>query len=90
MALAMPRVLSRLPYGENFKRVTEFNFEEEGVDGKEHNNYSWMGAAWAYAARITDAYAQDGWMARTGASRAAARSRACRCTPSRPTTATSP
>jgi type VI secretion system protein ImpC len=64
VALAMPRVLSRLPYGENFKRVTEFNFEEE-VDGKEHNNYSWMGAAWAYATRITDAYAQWGWVART-------------------------
>ena len=60
----MPRVLARLPYGEDFKRVTEFNFEEE-VDGKEHNNYTWMGAAWAYAARITDAFAQWGWMART-------------------------
>ncbi len=64
VALAMPRVLARLPYGQDFKRVTEFNFEES-VDGKEHNNYTWMGAAWAYAARITDAYAQFGWMART-------------------------
>lgn len=64
VALAMPRVLARLPYGDDFKRVTEFNFEEE-VDGKEHNNYTWMGAAWAYAARITDAFAQWGWMART-------------------------
>jgi type VI secretion system protein ImpC len=64
VALAMPRVLGRLPYGENFKRVTEFNFEEQ-VDGKEHNNYLWMNAAWAYAARITDAFAQYGWLART-------------------------
>ena len=64
VALTLPRVLSRLPYGQNFKRVTEFNFEEE-VDGKEHNNYSWMGAAWAYGARITDAYAKYGWLART-------------------------
>jgi len=64
VALTMPRVLGRLPYGENFKRVTEFNFEEQ-VDGKAHNNYLWMGAAWAYAARITDAVAQWGWMART-------------------------
>ena len=53
----MPRVLARLPYGEDFKRVTEFNFEEE-VDGKDHNKYLWMNAAWAYAARITDAFAQ--------------------------------
>ncbi|MHB1559329.1 MAG: type VI secretion system contractile sheath large subunit [Isosphaeraceae bacterium] len=64
VALTMPRVLARLPYGQDFKRITEFNFEEE-VDGKEHNNYLWMGAAWAYGARMTDAFAQDGWFART-------------------------
>ncbi len=64
VALTMPRVLARLPYGEDFKRVDEFNFEEE-VDGKEHNKYSWMNAAWAYATRITDAFAKYGWMART-------------------------
>ena len=64
VALTMPRVLGRLPYGENFKRVDEFNFEEQ-VDGKEHNNYLWMNAAWAYAARITDAFAKYGWLART-------------------------
>lgn len=64
VGLAMPRVLSRLPYGSEFKRVTEFNFEES-VDGKDHDKYSWMNAAWAYAARITDAYAKDGWFART-------------------------
>jgi type VI secretion system protein ImpC len=64
VALAMPKVLARLPYGPDFKQVTEFNFEEF-VDGKEHDKYSWMGAAWAYASRITDAFAQWGWMART-------------------------
>jgi len=64
VALAMPRVLGRLPYGENFKRVSEFNFEES-VDGTNHDKYLWMGAAWAYATRITDAFAKDGWMART-------------------------
>ncbi len=63
-ALTMPRVLGRLPYGANFKRVSEFNFEEQ-VDGKDHNNYLWMNASWAYAARITDAYAKYGWLART-------------------------
>ncbi len=64
VALAMPRVLARLPYGEDFKTVSEFNFEEF-VDGKTHEKYGWMGAAWAYAARITDAFAQHGWMARS-------------------------
>jgi type VI secretion system protein ImpC len=56
--------LGRLPYGASFKRVEAFNFEEF-VDGKDHDKYLWMNAAWAYAARITDAYAKDGWFART-------------------------
>lgn len=57
-------MLARLPYGENFKRVDSFNFEEF-VDGKDHDKYLWMNAAWAYAARVIDAFAQDGWFART-------------------------
>jgi type VI secretion system protein ImpC len=64
VALTMPHVLGRLPYGENFTKVDEFNFEEF-VDGKHHDKYLWMNAAWAYAARITDAFAKYGWMART-------------------------
>jgi len=64
VALTLPHVLGRLPYGENFKKVDEFNFEEF-VDGKEHDKYLWMNAAWAYAARVTDAFAKDGWFART-------------------------
>jgi type VI secretion system protein ImpC len=63
-ALTLPHVLGRLPYGENFKRVEAFNFEEF-VDGKDHDKYLWMNASWAYAARITDAFAKYGWMART-------------------------
>jgi type VI secretion system protein ImpC len=63
-ALTMPHVLGRLPYGEKFKRVDAFNFEEF-VDGKDHDKYLWMNAAWAYAARITDAVSKYGWMART-------------------------
>jgi type VI secretion system protein ImpC len=64
VALTLPHVLGRLPYGENFTKVDEFNFEEF-VDGKHHDKYLWMSAAWAYAARITDAFAKYGWMART-------------------------
>jgi type VI secretion system protein ImpC len=64
VALTLPHVLARLPYGENFTRVDEFNFEEF-VDGKDHDKYLWMNASWAYAARITDAFAKYGWMART-------------------------
>jgi type VI secretion system protein ImpC len=64
VALTLPHVLARLPYGRDFKRIDEFDFEEF-VDGKDHDKYLWMNAAWAYAARITDAYAKYGWMART-------------------------
>ncbi len=64
VALTLPRVLGRLPYGEEFKRVHEFNFEEF-VDGRDHDKYLWMGAAWAYSANIADCYSKYGWMART-------------------------
>jgi type VI secretion system protein ImpC len=64
VALTLPRTLARLPYGPEFKRVDEFNFEED-VDGKYHDKYLWMNAAWAYAARVTDASAKYGWFART-------------------------
>ena len=64
VALTMPRVLGRLPYGEKFEPIAEFNYEED-VDGTDHNKYLWMNSAWAYAARITDAFSKYGWMART-------------------------
>jgi len=53
-----------LPYGAEFKRVEEFNFEEF-VDGKDHDKYLWMNAAWTYATRVADAYSKWGWFART-------------------------
>jgi type VI secretion system protein ImpC len=64
VALTLPRVLCRLPYGANFKKVTQFNFEE-AVDGTDHSKYAWMNSCWAYAVRVTDAVAKYGWMART-------------------------
>jgi type VI secretion system protein ImpC len=64
VALTCPRVLAREVYGEKFRPVAEFNFEEN-VDGTDHDKYLWMNAAWCYAARITDAYSKHGWMARS-------------------------
>jgi type VI secretion system protein ImpC len=64
VALTLPRVLARYPYGAEFKQVKEFNFEES-VDGQDHSKYLWMNAAWAYAARVTYAFAEYGWMAKT-------------------------
>jgi type VI secretion system protein ImpC len=64
VALTLPHVLGRLPYGESFKRVEEFNYEEN-VDGTDNTKYLWMNAAWAYAARVTDSFAKYGWFAKT-------------------------
>ncbi len=64
VALTLPRVLSRLPYGQKFNPIAEFNFEED-VDGTNHDKYLWMNSSWAYASRITDAYSKYGWMARS-------------------------
>ncbi|MCC9607165.1 type VI secretion system contractile sheath large subunit [Blastopirellula sp. JC732] len=63
VALTLPHVLGRLPYGEEFKKVEEFNFEE-AVDGKDYTKYLWMNAAWAYGARITNAFSKYGWFAK--------------------------
>jgi type VI secretion system protein ImpC len=62
--LTLPRVLARVPYGDDFKKVDAFKFEE-AVDGTDHNKYLWMGAAWAYASRVTDAFAKYNWFAKT-------------------------
>ena len=64
VALTMPRVLGRLPYGADFKRVEEFDYEED-VDGTDAEKYLWTNSAWAYAVRVTDAFAKYGWFART-------------------------
>ncbi|MFO0938029.1 MAG: type VI secretion system contractile sheath large subunit [Gemmataceae bacterium] len=66
VALTMPRVLSRLPYGRGLtdKPIEEFNYEE-GIDGTDHEKYAWMNSAWAFGARVTNAFAKDGWFMRT-------------------------
>lgn len=64
VALTMPRVLARLPYGEAFTKTEGFNYEEN-VDGRNHDEYCWMNSAWAYAARVTDSFAKYGWLMKT-------------------------
>ena len=62
VALALPHVLMRLPYGKDTKPVDGFNYEE-GVDGTDHTKYLWGNAAYALGARLTDAFAKYGWCA---------------------------
>lgn len=60
VCLAMPRFLSRLPYGARTNPVEEFAFEED-VDGKEHTKYLWSNAAFAMATNITRSFKLYGW-----------------------------
>jgi type VI secretion system protein ImpC len=60
VGLCLPHVLMRLPYGRETVPVESFGFEED-VDGTDHKKYLWGNAAYAFAARTTDAFAQYGW-----------------------------
>ena len=63
LALCMPRVLARLPYGAKGEPIEEFAFEEE-VDGHSGDKFGWMNAAYAMAANINRAYKEYGWTVR--------------------------
>ncbi len=63
VALCMPRVLSRLPYGSKTEPVEEFAFEEE-TDGHHGEKYAWMNAAYAMAANVNRAFKEYGWTVR--------------------------
>jgi type VI secretion system protein ImpC len=62
VGLCMPHVLMRLPYGKETVPVEEFDFEED-VDGRDHKKYLWGNAAYAFGARLTDAFARHEWCA---------------------------
>lgn len=62
VALVLPHVLLRLPYGPDTVPVEEFHFVEE-VNGTDHHKYLWGNAAYALAQRITEAFAKHQWCA---------------------------
>src|SRR5215831_15044382 len=59
VALCLPRVLGRLPYGKDTKPIEDFNYEEH-VDGTDHGKYLWMNAAYTLAARMTNSFSLFG------------------------------
>jgi type VI secretion system protein ImpC len=67
IALTMPRVMARLPYGAATRPIDEFNFEEValGNNGQPipvpHEQYCWMNSAYVLGARLTDAFFWYGW-----------------------------
>jgi type VI secretion system protein ImpC len=62
VALALPHILMRLPYGPDTKPTEGVTFKED-VDGTDHSKYLWGNAAYALAQRITNAFAQHSWCA---------------------------
>ncbi|MBW9265786.1 MAG: type VI secretion system contractile sheath large subunit [Candidatus Thiodiazotropha sp. (ex. Lucinisca nassula)] len=63
VGLAMPRFLSRLPYGVKTDPVEEFDFEED-TEGAQHNKYTWSNSAYAMAVNINRAFKMYGWTTR--------------------------
>ena len=62
VALTLPRVLGRLPYGSKTVPVEEFQFEED-TDGKDHSKYLWSNSAYVLGQRVTNAFALHKWTA---------------------------
>lgn len=62
VALCLPHVLMRLPYGTDTDPVESFQFEED-VDGTDSGKYLWGNAAYCLAGRVTDAFSRYGWTA---------------------------
>jgi type VI secretion system protein ImpC len=60
LALALPHILMRDPYGKATRPIEEFDYEE-AVDGTDHSKYLWGNAAYALAARVTDSFARYNW-----------------------------
>ncbi len=67
VTMTMPRVLSRLPYGENTSQVEEFDFEEVELDAQgnsmpvSHDQYTWMNASYVMGTNLTRAFSKYGW-----------------------------
>jgi type VI secretion system protein ImpC len=58
-ALTMPRFLLRHPYDPEANPVKAFNYEEKVVGG--HDKYLWGNASFAFATRLTAAFADSRW-----------------------------
>jgi type VI secretion system protein ImpC len=63
IGLAMPRFLSRIPYGAKTSPVEEFDFEED-TGAADHSRYTWSNAAYAMAVNINRSFKEFGWCSR--------------------------
>jgi type VI secretion system protein ImpC len=63
IGLAMPRFLSRMPYGPKTDPVEEFDFEED-TGAADHSKYAWANSAYAMAVNINRSFKLYGWCSR--------------------------
>lgn len=63
VALTLPRVLSRSPYGPETNPVEGFNFVENTGSG-DSSKYNWMNASYAMGVNINRSFKDYGWCAR--------------------------
>jgi type VI secretion system protein ImpC len=61
VGLTLPRFLLRLPYGPDTAPVKSFNYQENVAAS--HDHYAWGNAAFAFASRVADSFAQFRWCA---------------------------
>ncbi|MCK5505073.1 MAG: type VI secretion system contractile sheath large subunit [Thermodesulfovibrionia bacterium] len=61
VGLTVPRFLLRLPYGPDTSPVKSFNYTEDV--SATHAHYTWGNAAFAFASRLTDSFANFRWCA---------------------------
>jgi type VI secretion system ImpC/EvpB family protein/type VI secretion system ImpB/VipA family protein len=59
VALALPRVLARLPYGKGFETIDSFAFEE--IDDADHEALLWGNAAFALGRLLIRGFIANGW-----------------------------
>jgi type VI secretion system protein ImpC len=62
VALCLPRVLMRLPYGPDTVPVEGMDFRE-ATDGTDHEKYLWGNPAYVLSERIAAAFSKYGWTA---------------------------
>ena len=63
LALALPRVLARVPYGCRSQSVSDLDFEEDLGAGIA-SNFCWMNAAYVMGRNVIRAYEKYGWCVR--------------------------
>ena len=62
VGLALPHILGRLPYGQDDAPV-EASISTKTSTARTTRKYLWCNAAYAFATRLTDAFAKYGWCA---------------------------